>query len=246
MRSILLASMVAVLLGPSLGCGSRRVPKPAVQARSHPRQIKDWFVRKAPDFEDHTWMVQSDKKITKDDAKADALKQAQSKLREFLLEQTPPVTWTPEVSFIKRELVKDMAAPPEGEVFKKKKPEICPITVSGHRAFEEEWQVDDPDPDMKNFHRVSLNVTITPQAWQRILEEQHNDLQRLRYGIMKHRRLVLLTIMIGLVALLATVAGYIRVDEWSKGYYTTWLRLAAMTCVGAVVAAAGWWLFLAN
>jgi hypothetical protein len=243
MRGILLASILSVLLGPSLGCQARRTPKAAAQARSHPRQIKDWFVRKAPAFEDHFWVVQSDKKITKEDALADALKQAQGKVREFLLEQTPPVTWTPEISFIKRELIKDAEEPKEGEIFKNKKPDICPITVHGHRAFEEEWQVD--DPDIKNFHRVSLNVTITPQAWQRILEEQHNDLQRLRHGVMKDRMLVLLKIMGGLVALLATVAGYIRVDEWSKGYYTNWLRLAAMSCVGAVVAA-GWWLFLAN
>jgi hypothetical protein len=90
-----------------------------------------------------------------------------------------------------------------------------------------------------------LKISITPEAWEKILEEQRNDLVRQRNSVMKERMLFLLKIMGGLVALMATVAGYIRLDEWSRGYYTNWLRLAALTCVG-IVALAGWRLFLAN
>ena len=32
----------------------------------------------------------------------------------------------------------------------------------------------------------------------------------------------------GIVALLLTICGYIRLEEWSKGYYTKWLRLVAI------------------
>ena len=38
-------------------------------------------------------------------------------------------------------------------------------------------------------------------------------------------------VVAGLVALLAAVAGYIRLEEWSKGYYTGWLKLAAAVAV---------------
>jgi hypothetical protein len=48
------------------------------------------------------------------------------------------------------------------------------------------------------------------------------------------RRLGLLGGGLGFVlACLATVSGYIRADEATKGYYTNWLRLASATGVGA-------------
>jgi hypothetical protein len=41
----------------------------------------------------------------------------------------------------------------------------------------------------------------------------------------------------GLVALLAAVAGYFRLEEATKGYYTAWLRAGAIAFVGAAGAA---------
>ena len=41
------------------------------------------------------------------------------------------------------------------------------------------------------------------------------------------------------VAFLAALSGYFRLEEATKGYYTTWLRLAAASFLGAV--AAGLW-----
>ncbi len=230
MRYGLLASMLVSLL---------MAPSAVAQGRSHQRQIKEWFIQKPSAFQEKTWIIQSDKKISKEDALVDALREAQFKVREFLLEQNPPVTWIPEISFIRRELVKDFDVPKNGEIFKNIEPEICQFSINGHRAIEETWKK--VDPDITEFHRVSLNVTITPEGWGKILEEQRNDLLRLRNSVMKDRMLFLLKIMVGMVALLATVAGYIRLDEWSKGYYTNWLRLAAMSCI----AVAGWWLLLA-
>jgi hypothetical protein len=182
-------------------------------------------------------------RVTQEDALADALEKAQAKVRGFLLEQDPPIRWVPLISFIRRELVKDEEIPEEGEVFKGEDAKICGISVNGHRAFAEKWRLKN-DPDVKELHRVSLNVRITPEAWGKILEEQRTDLLRQRHSVMKERMLFLLKVMGGLVVLLATVAGYIRMDEWSKGYYTNWLRLAVLSCAGVV--AAGWWLFLAN
>jgi hypothetical protein len=217
-------------------------PSASAQGRSHPREIKQWFVRKPPVFQEQSWTVQGEMRVTQEDALADALEKAQAKVRGFLLEQDPPIRWVPLISFIRRELVKDREIPEEGEAFKGEEPKIREISVNGHRAFEEKWKV--KDDLVKELHRVSLNVRITPEAWGKILEEQRNDLVRQRHSVMKERMLFLLKIMGGLVVLLATVAGYIRMDEWSKGYYTNWLRLAVLSCAGVV--AAGWWLFLAN
>ena len=48
------------------------------------------------------------------------------------------------------------------------------------------------------------------------------------------RRLAVLGGVLGFVlACLAALAGYIRADEATKGYYTHWLRLVAAAGVGA-------------
>jgi hypothetical protein len=57
----------------------------------------------------------------------------------------------------------------------------------------------------------------------------------------KERMSLLVRVLIGLVAALAALAGYMRLDEATKGYYTRWLRLAALGFV-AVVGTGLWWL----
>jgi hypothetical protein len=48
------------------------------------------------------------------------------------------------------------------------------------------------------------------------------------------RRLVSLGGSLGFVLVcLGSLAGYIRADEATKGYYTSWLRAVASACVGA-------------
>ena len=45
------------------------------------------------------------------------------------------------------------------------------------------------------------------------------------------RMTLLAKVLAGILALLVTVAGYIRLEELTKGYYTRWLRLAVVGCV---------------
>jgi hypothetical protein len=237
MRRALLASLaVALLIAPSA----------SAQGRSQRREIKEWFVRKSPAFQEQSWSVYDPNswKASEQEAIDDALQEAQRKVTGFLLDQDPPVRWMPPISFIKRELVKDMPEEKD-KVFNDQKGELEEIAINGHRAYQEIRELHGPNNLPKTAHRVCLKIGITPEAWGKILEEQRNDLVRQRNSVMKERMLFLLKIMGGLVALMATVAGYIRLDEWSRGYYTNWLRLAALTCVG-IVALAGWRLFLAN
>jgi len=57
--------------------------------------------------------------------------------------------------------------------------------------------------------------------------------------VTEKRMVFLVKFLAGIVALLLTVCGYIRLDEWSKGYYTKWLRLVAIGCIATVTVLLG-------
>jgi len=60
------------------------------------------------------------------------------------------------------------------------------------------------------------------------------DIVRAYESTVAARRLSVLGVVLGFVlACLAALAGYIRADEATKGYYTNRLRLVAATAVGA-------------
>jgi hypothetical protein len=107
-----------------------------------------------------------------------------------------------------------------------------------------EWIKDQQQPLLKNrtteegtlptsglhVHWVSYDVQLTPQAYRKILE---ND----RQLTMQERQFLLGKILAGLVAVFTAFAGYYRLEEATKGYYTNWLRLGAVGLVAAVGAA---------
>jgi hypothetical protein len=82
-------------------------------------------------------------------------------------------------------------------------------------------------------HGVSLRVELTRKDYRDILRHD-------REYVSQNRMILLGKVLGGLVALLAAVAGYFRLEETTKGYYTTWLRLATLGFVTAV--GAGLWL----
>jgi hypothetical protein len=98
---------------------------------------------------------------------------------------------------------------------------------------EETVEFDDP---LGKVIQIPLVLELTPQDQDRIARHDHH------YRV-EQRLTWVGKIFLGLVALLAAVAGYVRLDEWSKGYYTGLLRLAAAAFV--VATAAGMW-FLAR
>jgi hypothetical protein len=77
-----------------------------------------------------------------------------------------------------------------------------------------------------HMYRVTLEVKVTPQSRKEMWQHDRN----LRA---QQRMLWLARLLAGMVALLAAVAGYFRMEEMTKGYYTGWLRLAAAGFVGA-------------
>ncbi len=97
-----------------------------------------------------------------------------------------------------------------------------------HWGSEENAHLEGVGPVMQ----VPLYVELTPAKGELIVEQ---DKQFRVENRMNH----LLKIFGGLVVLLAAVAGYMRLDEWSKGYYTGVLRVAAVIFI--VASAAGMW-----
>lgn len=91
---------------------------------------------------------------------------------------------------------------------------------------------DDPPkkPDLQvarvEYYQVTAHAKLTPEAAAHLLRmEQH--------VVSEFRVVFLAKVLAGLLAVMLTVATYVRLDEWSKGYYTGWLRLAAAGFIAA-------------
>jgi hypothetical protein len=86
----------------------------------------------------------------------------------------------------------------------------------------------------KNVQCWSWSVVMDAQSWSYLLARD----REVRQG---ERMSMLARILAGLVAALAVIALYIRAEEWTKGYYTGWLRAAAGAAL-ALVASILWWI----
>ncbi len=81
--------------------------------------------------------------------------------------------------------------------------------------------------DIGVTHQVRLDVELTSHQFDQ-MRDHDRQLRR------EHRLFWLAKILAVVVAVLAALAGYLRLDEATKGYYTTWLRLAAVGFAAAV------------
>jgi len=79
----------------------------------------------------------------------------------------------------------------------------------------------------------SWPLAINSKTWQAIQEADRKER-------VERRMILLAKLLAGLVALLGVVAGYVRLDEYTKGYYTGWLRAGALGALAVV--GAGLWL----
>jgi hypothetical protein len=82
------------------------------------------------------------------------------------------------------------------------------------------------DSDIGEVAQIRYEVELTTAGWQELGHDQRAERSEERMEIAA-RGLGLLTVLLGLVA------GFIRLDEWTKGYYSGRLFLAA-TAIGAV------------
>jgi hypothetical protein len=99
--------------------------------------------------------------------------------------------------------------------------------IQSHLVKTQPWQEDTKDFDqIGRMYRVRLDVEVTPLE----LSKMVNSGREFR---IQQRMFLLAKVLAGLVVLLAAVSGYLRLDEYTKGYYTGWLRLAAVGLVAA-------------
>jgi hypothetical protein len=68
---------------------------------------------------------------------------------------------------------------------------------------------------------IVLEVPVTPEVKNFLAQKE-------RERRVQERMFWLGRVLAGLIVLLAAAALYFRLDDWTKGYYTTWLRLAAL------------------
>jgi hypothetical protein len=84
--------------------------------------------------------------------------------------------------------------------------------------------------DGELMYVASARAEIKPDHLQKMKEEARKE-------HMKDRQLLAARVLGGVVALLVVVAGYLRLEDVTRGYYTTLLRLTAGALITMVVAA---------
>jgi hypothetical protein len=243
MRHAWILSLIVVGLGTSVLWGQGQ---PAPQ-RGHGKPGKIFRFNDplaSENLPEKELIVSSQWNFTKDDALANALEKAREQVQAYVHEQKPPMEWSPKPDFVRHRLLGDLRAE-EVELRKKelhekeRKGDLVEFNVEERfRAVEETRELKEAgelqDQHVRETKRVWLKVVINPETWKQIQKETRQVEEQKRLKVAKSRMVFLVKILAGIVVLLLTVCGYIRLDEWSKGYYTKWLKLGAVGCVGAV------------
>jgi hypothetical protein len=94
--------------------------------------------------------------------------------------------------------------------------------------------LEDSEEPLRAWQGVRLSVEINRDRWEEMLQKDRQLRSESRMGMLGK-------VLAGFVAFLGAVAGYLRLEEMTKGYYTAWLRLAAIGFV-SVVGAGIWWI----
>jgi hypothetical protein len=239
-------TILATLLGTS-ACSAQQGPPGSPQPRSHGKPVKIFRFNGAPPSEnvpEKMFLVSSQWDFTKQDALANALEKAREQVEVYLRDQKPSLEWTPKAGFVRERMLGDLR-PEEVELRKKElgekegKGELVGFLIDERfRAIEETRKLEQAravqGEDVRETKRVWLRVVINPETWKQIQKESRQAEDQRRLKVTEKRMVFLVKFLVGIVALLLTICGYIRLDEWSKGYYTQWLRLGAIACFAAV------------
>jgi hypothetical protein len=151
--------------------------------------------------------------ISEDEARRDALKKGSEALLAYLSEEGFSLEWQPSTKFLEG-LVKDWT----------------PVTVKDPKGKEKKVLV---EVGLDNVQGQRARFVLNVEKYQELVAQEQTYRAEQRMGIVGKG-------LAGLVALLAAVAGYFRLEEATKGYYTAWLRVGAVGFLAA--AGAGLWL----
>jgi hypothetical protein len=94
------------------------------------------------------------------------------------------------------------------------------------------WQYQTETKDFPDgvgrMHRVVLEIPLNTKVRSYFVDQD-------RQQRTQERMMGLGKILAGVVVLLVAASGYFRLDEWTKGYYTTWLRFGTAGFIGASI-----------
>jgi hypothetical protein len=221
--SLLLAGAAAAALLPA-GCAKRaRMQRRSmvVVAQAEAVAVKDAAkpapapakAAKAAD-EDPSWEVRGWGQ-SREEAEQDALRRAARRLKDYLRSQEPPVLWTPTPEYVRDHLQRGAA--------KRRKDLDQDLEAPGAPIKVQCWTI---PVAVTAEQRVAIaGLDAEYRAEQRRLE---------RAAVSRDRMVLLGRVLVGLVAALLALLAYLRVDEWTKGYYSRWLAAGAAGFLAAV------------
>ncbi len=181
-----------------------------------------------------SWVVKGDWMPTDDEAVKDALDKARAKVTEYLRSQSPPMEWSPDPTWILVRLVRDLKDEQRIKELEFENPRE--VQFAGHTAQVEKEEF----KGLGEMRRAAVLIEVSPFAQGEIEQQERQWQAKQRQDRAASRQGVLARVLAGVVALLAAVACYLRLEDATKGYYTTLLRLAAVAFVARV--GAGVWL----
>lgn len=186
------------------------------------------------------WTVEGSWAVSPEEAVQDALEKAQLRVGDYLAQQTPPIEWRPGAEYVRDHLLQNIGKD-EGFTTPAADGQVEEVVVAGRKVRRETREFKDLDGNVRQSWRACLHVEIGPREREEIRQMERAYQNKLRQGRAEQRQGAAVRLVAGLVALLAAIAAYLRLEDATKGYYTTLLRLAAVSFVALV--GAGIWLF---
>lgn len=189
----------------------------------------------APRVETESLVIEGKWERSLEDAIASAFKEAEPKVAGYLLGNDSRLEWLPKADYIREHFWKDVAetevtAMKVGERRSVKWP---PNGASGRLVVEEAKEFDN---ELGTMRKAYVRVVVTSDDFRAIHDHDVKYRKHQRLVLSQQRQIFLAKVLAGVVTLLVTLAGYFRLEEATKGYYTTWLRVAAAGLVALVVA----------
>jgi hypothetical protein len=136
-----------------------------------------------------------------------SFRKAGLEMSDYLRTRNPSIVWVPTPEFLREEKHK---------------------IVKDHKIETHTLEVDAPDPP--TMLSVTLELELTDTALKAIQEQdRHFRVEKRLWDLGRG--------LAGLVLILGTIAGAIRLDEWTKGYFPLPLKLGLVTLAGAGAAA---------
>lgn len=152
---------------------------------------------------------------TQDEARQAVLDKASQRVAEYLFQRVPELRWVPSAEELRRWVRVEEPSDPT---------------------------LEQPSPGALFQYKAQLRVEVSDKDVEEILTQEQRERAREGQLLVRDRQLLSAKVLAALVALLAAVAGYFRLEELTRGYYTGMLRVLLLLCVGAI--GAGLWLIL--